>query len=668
MKIKKLGVQNFRNHEATELELDQVNFFVGHNNAGKTTLLAALEWALTGHCLWTDRAGRGSAELICRGQKQAAVSLEVEGVGSILRSMPPNSLRVGKLTGQEAQASILNSLRTDEERLQIALNASAFLAMPPSEQRAFLFGAFGLACNAETVTEKLAAWLKTAGHSEEKATALAGQAKGYYPANLTGGPEVLEVMEKRAKDLRKELKRDKQRAEAALAELSEGALLETPVDEQVEELKSQLAQLRQHREELLSAAGDRNLPARRQALSNKISILDQKLQTVQDKAAGLMAGLQGLPVQENALDEGSYSQREKDIRGAIESLNNQVASLKGEAANLQNRMETVTSAAKALASEDRRCPLAPEHIQCGMSKTQVEEILQRLNQEYRAAQESSKDLQGQVAGLLAEINQAGEELAQLKENQAVEREQTKQRLLLQGELNTQQILVKQLTSEREALAQELASLPEPEAAPEGLELELQALVEEMQEVEGKLVQAGERLALTRRQEELKGEVTTLTAEVANMEILVKALGPDGLRQELLAGILGDFLGRVNDRLGRLTGGAYQLGLGKDMTLLCRANGGPLLPLKLLSKSEQLRVGIAIQEALSHAVGLSFLAIDEADMLDQENRDLLTGMLLDIAEEYDQVLVFTTVGDVKPENPGLAGVKLFWVEEGKVSEV
>jgi len=80
------------------------------------------------------------------------------------------------------------------------------------------------------------------------------------------------------------------------------------------------------------------------------------------------------------------------------------------------------------------------------------------------------------------------------------------------------------------------------------------------------------------------------------------------------------------------------------------------------------VGIAIQEALSHAAGLSFLAIDEADMLDQENRDLLTGMLLDIAGEYEQVLVFTTVGDVKPQNPGLAGVKLFWVEEGKVSEV
>ncbi|MDD3654703.1 MAG: hypothetical protein PHO01_11060 [Desulfotomaculaceae bacterium] len=45
---------------------------------------------------------------------------------------------------------------------------------------------------------------------------------------------------------------------------------------------------------------------------------------------------------------------------------------------------------------------------------------------------------------------------------------------------------------------------------------------------------------------------------------------------------------------------------------------------------------------------------------QDNRDLLSGMLLELAEEYDQVLVFTTVGDVQPVNPDLPGVKMFWV--------
>jgi exonuclease SbcC len=88
----------------------------------------------------------------------------------------------------------------------------------------------------------------------------------------------------------------------------------------------------------------------------------------------------------------------------------------------------------------------------------------------------------------------------------------------------------------------------------------------------------------------------------------------------------------------------------------------------LSRSEQLRAGIAISDALSAAAGLKFLAIDEADILEQDNRDLLSGMLLELAEEYDQVLVFTTVGDVQPVNPSLPGVKMFWVEEGSVKEI
>lgn len=109
MKINTLAVENFRNHKSTQLVLDKVNFFVGQNNAGKTSLLAAIEWGLTGRCMWTDKAGRGAADLVRQGEKQAVVALEVEDIGSILRSMPPHSLRVGSKTGNEAQGSILNS-------------------------------------------------------------------------------------------------------------------------------------------------------------------------------------------------------------------------------------------------------------------------------------------------------------------------------------------------------------------------------------------------------------------------------------------------------------------------------------------------------------------------------------------------------------------------------
>ncbi|MDD3654845.1 MAG: hypothetical protein PHO01_11835, partial [Desulfotomaculaceae bacterium] len=153
------------------------------------------------------------------------------------------------------------------------------------------------------------------------------------------------------------------------------------------------------------------------------------------------------------------------------------------------------------------------------------------------------------------------------------------------------------------------------------------------------------------------------------ELLVKAFGPDGLRLSSLTGVLGPFTARVNKNLTELTDGDYTVDFAPDLSPIV-SHAGAAVPARLLSTSEQMRVGIAIQEAIAAHLGLRFLAIDGADLLDQDNRDLLTGFVCDRAEagEFDQVLVFSTVGDVPPANPGLPGVKMFWVENGTVREI
>ena len=217
------------------------------------------------------------------------------------------------------------------------------------------------------------------------------------------------------------------------------------------------------------------------------------------------------------------------------------------------------------------------------------------------------------------------------------RDRAKRTLSLQSELQTQQHWTETLSSNLADLNHELASIPE---ADQVLMEELAAVETAIRQAENVLSQYNESQIIATQQANLKHDVESLSAAVTDQEIFVKALGPDGLRKELLGGILQGFVSQVNNRLGRLTESTYHINLAPDMTVLCCANGGPFLPLKLLSKSEQLRVGIAVSAALSSAVGLRFLAIDEADMLDQENRDLLAGMLLDTAEEFDQIFVFT----------------------------
>ena len=40
----------------------------------------------------------------------------------------------------------------------------------------------------------------------------------------------------------------------------------------------------------------------------------------------------------------------------------------------------------------------------------------------------------------------------------------------------------------------------------------------------------------------------------------------------------------------------------------------------------------------------------------------------VREDYDQILILSTVGENKPHDPGIDGLKTFWVENGKVKEL
>ena len=652
MKINRLQMQNFRNHTETTIELDRINFFAGRNNAGKSSILAAIEWALTGRCMWTDRAGRGASDLVRQGEKQASVALDVDGLGAVIRSLPPHSLRVGNASGvNEGQAALQNYLRADEARLQLALNTNTFLGMNQAEQRAFLFSAFGLSWTVEQVPVELTRWLIAENFSDEEALRLAVKAKRYYPVGIIAGPEIFEAMEKRAKEERKELKKDKQRAQAALLEISP-VNIGRPLPDGIEESKSHLAELNKNRDELLKACGaGRETQIRRQALLEKIGAVDENLAGALVKAESLTAELDSLGGEVDGSSEAEASQNEKSLQDEINAANKATAAAR-------SKLEAINKAGTVLTSGERRCPLAPDLLQCGLTQDQLDTVLSSLRNEYKTV---SLELERQEAA----VKDLDEKLAAVRSDLTEIRTRSKRILFLQGELNTQQNLADTLEASKEEMNKELSNLPEEDQV---LLEDLAQLEAAINQIETSINQYYEAQALAARLAALEQDVETISAEVDDQEILVKALGPDGLRKDLLAGILEGFVGRVNDRLGRLTEGTYHLYLTPEMNLLCRANGGPLLPLKLLSKSEQLRVGIAISEALSAAAGLKFLAIDEADMLDQENRDLLAGMLLGTVDEYDQVLVFTTVGDVQPENPNLPGVKMFWVEDGTVSEL
>jgi exonuclease SbcC len=76
----------------------------------------------------------------------------------------------------------------------------------------------------------------------------------------------------------------------------------------------------------------------------------------------------------------------------------------------------------------------------------------------------------------------------------------------------------------------------------------------------------------------------------------------------------------------------------------------------------------MQDILSGLAGSRLLVVDDANHLDQANKNALLGMLMQVRQDYDTVIVMSVLGEVKPKDPGIEGLGLYLVEDGHVQEV
>ncbi|MDF9408197.1 AAA family ATPase [Pelotomaculum isophthalicicum JI] len=387
MKINRLYLQNFRSHRESDISLDRVNFFLGKNNAGKTSLLAALEWGLTGRCYWTDKAGRGAGDLIKTGAKSATVLADLAGAGLAVRTMNPNGFTFdGETAAQAAQAKLYAALQTNEGDLQAALNVSAFLAMSPSEQKTYLFNVLDLRWDIDIVLAALREWANRSGHGE-KIERLEHLVRPLYPPKVQAGPEVLDAIEKKLRDLRRDTKRDLQRIRAAQ---EENPVSNPAPDVTLEEVLAQLAELRAERDNILTMLADRKRSEdRRKTLQANYEAVRGRLSQITDALAGLagQAPVKPFAVPDRAVLDGAAALVAKRQAGVV---------------SLEAEWRTLKAALDALSKAGSRCPLAPDHITCAMTTAKRIKLLEDL-----AAQADAKAAAVEQARL--ELDQARRE-------------------------------------------------------------------------------------------------------------------------------------------------------------------------------------------------------------------------------------------------------------------
>lgn len=146
------------------------------------------------------------------------------------------------------------------------------------------------------------------------------------------------------------------------------------------------------------------------------------------------------------------------------------------------------------------------------------------------------------------------------------------------------------------------------------------------------------------------KATTLRASVDELEKLCDVLGPSGVRVQALGTAIAGFEQAIN---------TFTAPYGLTVAFALDPWGVTVnkRSASTYSKSEQHRIGIAIQLAVAMLSGLKFAIVDELDMLDEANRNAMAKLL--IQSPLDQILILGTreTSQPLPTVPQMPGVML-----------
>lgn len=599
MRISEISLSNFRNHLTTRIiGLARVNVVVGPNGAGKSSILDAIGYALTGTCRGVDDGGRGAEALatqVAGAPKQStAVSLRTDR-GDITRALNqgPRS---------QAHVKIVTKLGLDERILRVLAAPLNLLRLPTRKQEEVFFSLTG----SSVPDEKIRAALTEAG---------------VHPG-LAPEPSRLATPEGRA--------------------------------EYLGYLKTRRVELKRERDSLVYAPGERQLPtadvpkrvgleAKRHLLSQKVSeavgAANQHLSTKRHLGEMIAREESELARIPDGYPAPLGKTQEADIRGQIErrrEIEKEIAGLTAEHRGLKTQAQEIVRQIEQVQA------LGAECSECGQ-RIDKQHQLGRAN----ALVGSSDALTKKGAVLKAKID-------------ALQRDA--------NAIDTGDLLQKLNKSE-----QAKADIERADRDVKRLKASLQDLVRRRDELKAgqsneswlaeskdALTTYDEEIALLREaegEESRRASINTsrirIEDDLAQIELLVKALGPGGVIQQLMASAGTDRL------VESVQSFAQRMGVGQLTIDLApwtiRLNGRPI---ELASASEEFRVAAAFGMAFARQAGASIVCLDGAEILFGEYRELFEELLFECGLE--QVFVAATKDEIPEDAPSIDGLAFYGV--------
>lgn len=626
MRVKQVILRDFLNHESTSIDLSKatIHVFVGKNDAGKSSIRDAIAWALTGQCRGL-RMQRDQSALIRHGASKAEVVLVVDDI-EILRRKSFSTLTWQVKKREQIFKKPSDALGISDEILKLLMDASAFFMLDAQKQKEMLSKLLKL----EITREDLLKSLKNCGIPDDiaqKFTDIALSA-GFNHAQQEA------ITERRA--IKKTLQNLSSYFVAPVESVEINGRQYRLAELSKRDVVNGLNMLKAEKEKLIEEKG--KLEAMMD--SDFKEKLKKRLESLQKQKA-LFETLQ--PVEK-------IKERLEDIRNQLHEKASQKQDIMAKLSSLRAEMARITATA------DTTPDTCPVFLNLGVEKTcPLGDELAKLQEKLIA---KADELNAQIQELSLRAEKIDSELESLRRIEA--ELDVKIKAAEEKDKNLKDIDAKIAEATRQ-----LAEVTQKSGS--DAKTQIKQINQKITEL-NRRIGTGEKLlraieafeSAFKRHSDALAQKETLETQIEIYDRLATLFSPDGLIKDFI----GSALKPLNERLEK-TGNLFRTEIHFDPDLNMFVNN---MSYNLLSESSRFRAGILIQEAIAYLSGARFFIIDRADILDPDNRALLLSLLYQVRQDYDTVLVFSTVSEVAVKPSPVPEIQMWWVEDGTAREI
>jgi energy-coupling factor transporter ATP-binding protein EcfA2 len=614
MRLQKIELENFRSYGHLDLAFTEPRtLIIGENGVGKSTIADAIALVLTGRCRGVNGKGEGQKDLIRGGADEARITLHLDGLPPITRTIH-RSHGANSTVPTEA---ILAKLGATDAYVTAAVYGHTFFDLGHADAKALLMRLLDVQIELPeeggAVTLNLDdADLKYKAAFDQRASlkrTLAAMPVRPLPPAPAWLPD--------AKDRREDHDTRTQLDVADARTKYEAAV------EMTAELRAKAGQVLQ----ALEAA--RREPA--QGLDALKALHEQATEDLRQAEAELAEA-------DNAMQAARALPAE-----ATATLQAEVNELRVFVRRIEDGAPTAKKPGRPKKGDQGPTCVLGQGIPCMTPAAEFQAVK-------KATEQRIADLEAKVKAGTERAQAIG--AATTRANQASIAVDRQERRI--ADLDVKIVNEQRRLADLERLTREWLDL-EPDAKQAQAAVnqrtdELNAAIERQRE----LADYQKTLDLIEQDQQRRQDVQD---DLTKAERLVDLLGPKGLRMKALNDALDDFHEAINAALEPF---GFTLAISVDpwQVLVSHANtGGRQLPFALLSKGQKLWTGLAFQLALAAVSGLDFCIVDDAEGVVGEARARLTDVALDAPVGQILIVKAQAEHEAAPDVDGLQVVRI-----------